>query len=88
MPYIDQQSQQADIQTMKALADPRPAEPDQQWGMELEKRAKEASMQVETHRRELDRWQRMSRAVHAALAALHEAQEAPEEYDQAEGPGY
>jgi hypothetical protein len=65
-----------------------PAEPDEHWSMELEKRGKEAAGQIDFHQRELRRWQRMGRAVHAALAALHEPQNDPEQYDQAEGPNY
>jgi hypothetical protein len=88
MPYIDPQVQQ-NTGDLKRFAEQnsKPAEPDEHWSMELEKRAKEASIQVEMHQRELERWQRMSRATHAALAALHEPRQDPG-YDQPEQSEY
>lgn len=49
-----------------------PAEPDQHWAEELEKRRAQHAEAVEYHQRELERHQRMGRAAHAALAELSE----------------
>lgn len=47
-----------------------PADPDQHWAKELAERGQEAEKQVAYHHSELERWQRIGRAVQAAHSEL------------------